>query len=678
MEAADPTHTIPPEHSTLSVRELIRLLLRTWPYLKSQLRHIVSWVGLVMLMEIIWVFAFLVAFDLLNNKILVGQKLEPAQATLLFLDDSYTADPELLAQLVTDVPDEEQAPPEAETAQATPAELLLEPEQRKTVRNRLGVLFAIGALLMLMIAPGVRVYGTWITQRINQSLRSRMIERAEHLSLRYHSHARTGDAIYRVYQDSAMVTAIIDTIILRPVIALGQMLFSFLVICMFSLVLGAVYLAAIIPVIWLLKVYMPKLQTRSRSARETNSALTSRIQEVFGAIRVIKSNRAEEIIEQRFDEDSTAALNAAFAFRVEFILMATFTMMIAGAAIITAQYLMAGWTLAEQSTAFVGAVALVGFTVWNLGAFQSAATRGTDLTGNGRDMIHVWGMLQDMSVGLDRAFFLLELEPEIVDREDAISLPTPINHIRYENVSFGYLPNMPVLRDVTLRANVGTVTAIVGATGSGKSTLMSLLLRLYETDAGIISINDTHLSSIQLDSLRRGVAIALQQNTLFASSVADNIAYAFADASRADVEAAAKVACAHEFIQQMPQGYDTELGERGGDLSTGERQRLSIARAVIRDTPILVLDEPTASLDAETEVAMLENLSNWASERIVFLITHRLSTIRSADQIAFLEDGVIREAGPHDTLMAMEQGRYRAFVLAESAPKAATDEGSVR
>ena len=660
------------------MRELMRLLLRTWPYLKSQLRHIVSWVGLVVLMEIIWVFAFLVAFDLLNNKILVGQKLEPAQATLLFLDDSYTADPELLAQLANGVPDEEQAPPEAETAQATTAELLLEPEQRKTVRNRLGVLFAIGALLMLMIAPGVRVYGTWITQRINQSLRSRMIERAEHLSLRYHSHARTGDAIYRVYQDSAMVTAIIETIILRPVIALGQMLFSFLVICMFSLVLGAVYLAAIIPVIWLLKVYMPKLQTRSRSARETNSALTSRIQEVFGAIRVIKSNRAEEIIEQRFDEDSTAALNAAFAFRVEFILMATFTMMIAGAAIITAQYLMAGWTLVEQSTAFVGAVALVGFTVWNLGAFQSAATRGTELTGNGRDMIHVWGMLQDMSVGLDRAFFLLELEPEIVDREDVISLPTPINHIRYENVSFGYLPNMPVLRDVTLRANVGTVTAIVGATGSGKSTLMSLLLRLYETDAGIISINDTHLSSIQLDSLRRGVAIALQQNTLFASSVADNIAYAFADASRADVEAAAKVACAHEFIQQMPQGYDTELGERGGDLSTGERQRLSIARAVIRDTPILVLDEPTASLDAETEVAVLENLSDWASERIVFLITHRLSTIRSADQIAFLEDGVIREAGPHDTLMAMEQGRYRAFVLAESAPKAATDEGSVR
>ena len=660
------------------MRELMRLLLRTWPYLKSQLRHVVSWVGLVVLMEIIWVFAFLVAFDLLNNKILVGQKLEPAQATLLFLDDSYTADPELLAQLANGVPDEEQAPPEAETAQATTAELLLEPEQRKTVRNRLGVLFAIGALLMLMIAPGVRVYGTWITQRINQSLRSRMIERAEHLSLRYHSHARTGDAIYRVYQDSAMVTAIIETIILRPVIALGQMLFSFLVICMFSLVLGAVYLAAIIPVIWLLKVYMPKLQTRSRRARETNSALTSRIQEVFGAIRVIKSNRAEEIIEQRFDEDSTAALNAAFAFRVEFILMATFTMMIAGAAIITAQYLMAGWTLTEQSTAFVGAVALVGFTVWNLGAFQSAATRGTELTGNGRDMIHVWGMLQDMSVGLDRAFFLLELEPEIVDREDVISLPTPINHIRYENVSFGYLPNMPVLRDVTLRANVGTVTAIVGATGSGKSTLMSLLLRLYETDAGIISINDTHLSSIQLDSLRRGVAIALQQNTLFASSVADNIAYAFADASRADVEAAAKVACAHEFIQQMPQGYDTELGERGGDLSTGERQRLSIARAVIRDTPILVLDEPTASLDAETEVAVLENLSDWASERIVFLITHRLSTIRSADQIAFLEDGVIREAGPHDTLMAMEQGRYRAFVLAESAPKAATDEGSVR
>ncbi len=657
----------------------MRLLLRTWPYLKSQLKHIVSWVALVVLIEIIWVFAFLVAFDLLNNKILVGQKLEPAQASLLFLDERYTAESELLAQWSADVVDEESALPEVENGQsveaglaaengsAVPAELLLDLEQRRTVRNRLGVFFAIGALLLFSIAPAVRIYSTWITQRINQSLRSRMIERAEHLSLRYHSHARTGDAIYRVYQDSAMVTAIIENVILRPVIALGQVFFSFLVICMFSLVLGVVYLAGIVPIIWLLKIYMPRLQRRSRNARETNSALTSRIQEVFGAIRVIKSNQAEKIIEQRFDQDSSAALNAAFALRMELILMTTFTMLIAGAIIILAQYLMAGWTVAEQSTAFAGAVALVGFTVWNLGAFQAADTRGTELTGNGRDMIHVWGMLQDMSVGLDRAFFLLELEPEIIDAKDAIPLPTPISHIRYDRVAFSYLPGTPVLRDVTLQANVGTVTAIVGATGSGKSTLMSLLLRLYETDDGVVSINDVPLSAIQLASLRHGVAIALQQNTLFASSVADNIAYAFAGASRADIEAAAKVACAHEFIQQMPQSYDTELGERGGNISTGQRQRLSIARAVVRDTPVLVLDEPTASLDAETEATVLANLSDWASERVVFLITHRLSTIRGADQIAFLEDGMIQEVGSHESLMAMEQSRYHAFVLAESA-----------
>ena len=253
----------------------------------------------------------------------------------------------------------------------------------------------------------------------------------------------------------------------------------------------------------------------------------------------------------------------------------------------------------------------------------------------------------------------------MVDEDDAVPIPDPIQNITYDGVTFGYDPDVPILKGIDLTAAAGTITAIVGTTGSGKSTLMSLLLRLYDPDTGSITINGTNLKHLQIDSLRAGVAIALQQNTLFATTVADNIAYAASGVDRADIVAAATVACADDFIREMSHGYDTELGERGGKLSTGQRQRLSIARAVVRDTPILILDEPTASLDAETEHHVLANLASWGRERIVFLITHRLSTIRNADQIAFLEDGEIVEFGNHDTLMAKPDGRYRRFVTAE-------------
>ena len=367
----------------------------------------------------------------------------------------------------------------------------------------------------------------------------------------------------------------------------------------------------------------------------------------------------------RFDEDSRVALDTAYYLRVEFILMRALVMVIAGTMIVGTQYLMAGWTICETPTFLAGAVALVGFSIWNLGAFEAVDSRIEDFVENGADLIRIWGVIQDMAIGLDRAFFLLDLKPDIVDTDTAMPLPAPIREIQFEGVAFGYDPAQPVFKGIDLKAEAGTITAVVGGTGSGKSTLMSLLLRLYDPDAGMIRVNGTPLAEIRIESLRAGVAIALQQNTLFATTVADNIAYAKADASRLAIEFAAKVACADAFIREMAQGYDAELGERGGKLSTGQRQRLSIARAIVRDTPILILDEPTASLDAETEHAVLRNLSDWGRERIVFLITHRLSTIRNADQIAFLEDGEIRELGDHASLMSIPDGRYRRYVNAE-------------
>lgn len=662
---------------SLSMREFIALLYRTWPYLRSQLVHLLVWVGLRLAIEVIWISATLLTYDLFNNKILVGEKLESTQAEFLFLDESFTYSEEeleiraairLLNEQESDEDLEDVSVSSLETDERDELEAQiseLNPSQRKSVRNRFFVVVAIAALFILMLWPSVDYYRTWILQRINQYLRVTMIERAEHLSLRYHAHARTGDAIYRVYQDSAMITNIVEKILMEPSIAIFTSMFSFIVIMSFSLTLGIMFLIGVMPIVLLIVWFTPRIQVRSRHARTSNSELTSRIQEAFQSIRIIKANKALNVLESRFSDDSFAALNAALLLRGEVILMRTLVALMIGAWIIAAEFLMASWVLEEKATFLFGFVALVGFAAWNYGAFQAARDRVSEFLWNGNDLVRVWSVLQDMVVGLERAFFLLDLKPEIVDSTNAIEMPGRIESVTFKDVRFGYDPEHLVLDRVNLIVQTGTVTAIVGKTGSGKSTLMSLLLRLYEVDDGRILINNHLLSDIKTGSLRSNIAIALQQNNLFAATIAENIGYAKQDVSREQIVEAAKIACADEFISELKDGYDTELGERGGKLSTGQKQRLSIARAIVRDTPILILDEPTSALDAETEHEVLRNIATWAHDRIVFLITHRYSTIQTAEQIALIENGEIVECGSHEELMESTQGRYRRFFSVE-------------
>lgn len=662
---------------SLSMREFFALLYRTWPYLKPQLAHLLVWVAMRLSIEVIWISAMLLTYDLFNNKILVGEKLESTQAVILLLDESFVfTERELEIREAIRALDEHEADEDvADTSEATlntverdelEAQISgLNESQRKSVRNRFFVVIAFAGACIFLLAPIVDYYRTWILQRINQYLRVTMIERAEHLSLRYHTHARTGDAIYRVYQDSAMITNIVEKILLEPSIAIFTSVFSFLVIVSFSLTLGIMFLIGVMPIVLLVAWFTPRIQLRSRHARTTNSELTSRIQEAFQSIRVVKANKALNVMETRFNDDSFAALNAALLLRGEVLLMRMLVVLMIGAWIIAAEFVMATWVLEEKATFLFGYVALVGFAAWNYGAFQAARDRVTEFLWNGNDLIRVWSVLQDVVVGLERAFFLLDLKPEFVDHENAIEVPGKVESVTFKDVRFGYDPDHPVLERVNLIARSGSVTAIIGKTGSGKSTLMSLLLRLYEVDDGRILVNDRPLSDIKTDSLRSNVAIALQQNNLFAATIAENIGYAKQNVSRDQIVEAAKIACAHDFISELRNGYDTELGERGGKLSTGQKQRLSIARAVVRDTPILILDEPTSSLDAETEHEVLRNLTKWAQDRIIFLITHRYSTIQSADQIALIENGEIVECGLHEELMESSEGRYRRFFSVE-------------
>jgi ABC-type multidrug transport system fused ATPase/permease subunit len=623
----------------MTFREIIALFLRTWPYIKPVRWHVVGWLSLAMGIGLVAGYITFTGVDLFNNKVLDAQPVQPVQAELLFLDDSYV---------------------DTET---------LTGDQRRVVRNRIiiyGILFTV---LFRMLADALTVvyWETWISQRINQNLRVKMIENAEHLSLKYQSHARTGDAIYRVFQDSRMISNVISAVILDPLEQGVAMIGAFVIVWFFSPVLGLMFLGTFVPIFLLAAWWTPRIQRLAWLSRQSNSDLTSRIQEVAEGIRVLKANQAEGIAVQRFDSDSHYALDRAYYLRLEIMLFYIAMGAIAGVALIIGDYLMAGWTVAEEPT-FLGGlfVAILGYAVWNLGAFQQSRENNGELIGKYNFLFAQWFGAIDMAMGLDRAYYLLDLKPEVEDEEDAVDMPAPIRDVTYRDLHFAYEADRQVLGGVNLDARAGTVTAIVGPTGSGKSTLMTLLLRLYDPDAGSITINGTDLRRIKIDSIRQNVAIVLQQNVLFATTVSENIAYAARNATPEKIREAARIACADEFIEEMTSGYDTELGERGGKLSTGQRQRLSIARAIVRDTPVLILDEPTASLDAETEHRVLGNLAEWGRERVLFVITHRLSTIRNADRIAFLKDGQITEVGDHDSLMALSDGDYRNFVTEET------------
>ena len=627
-----------------------RIAWKALPFMRPMLWHIVVILALGFVMGAVAAFATTLGTDLFTNKVLIGDKIQPLQGFLLGLDDSHV-------QATVDT--EEAAP-------ASDAGTGLTDTQRRAVRTRMLAWFVAVGALGLILGTVLRYYGAWVWQNVSQYLRVTMVERLEHLSLRFHNESRSGDALYRIIQDSAQIVNLLREAIINPLMMLYILAIAIAFVTAFDALLLLGVALATVPMIALTVAFTPRIRRRSVANRVAGSNLTSRLQETFAALKVVKACRAEGLMLERFDRDSNHALDTALLLRFEMVVLSTLVMLFGGATVIALEYVTAGWVI-EQRPTLLGAWAAgwLGFTLWNLGAFQAANERIGSSLGTGYGMVRVWCMIQDLFIGLERAFYFLDLKPEVVEPANPVAYPTSVTSVEWRGVHFGYTPDNAVLLGVDLRAGAGEVTAIVGATGSGKSTLMSLLLRLYDPAQGAVLVGDVDLRKLSIEDIRANCAIALQKNVLFTGKVADNIGYAL-DVTPEKVEQAARIACADEFIREMELGYDTELGERGSKLSSGQRQRLTIARAVIRDAPILILDEPTASLDAETEHRVLVNLAKWGADKVVLLITHRLSTIRGADKIAFLEDGRIVEIGSHNDLMSRADGRYREFVRAET------------
>ncbi len=509
-------------------------------------------------------------------------------------------------------------------------------------------------------------YNMWIQQRINQDLRVALVKRWHLLSMNYHSEHRTGDSIFRIYQDSSQVTVVIGHII-NLVISVFSYFSCVFLVGLLDVWLGIAALFLTVPGLLFSAYAMPRVRIRSLVYRARSSDVTSTVQEAFSSIRLIKAFSNVPKAQAKLESDSIVAFNAAFRVR-ELIALVTILMFTMSATfMITGEFFMAWWAYNAEPTSAVALITMVGisFVVWNYASFSWTQGEFRGSANNIRGLLRNWMTAQDMAMGLKRVFDILDIEPEIKDKLDAKEMTGLQKGIRFEDVAFYYEENRPVLNQVNLEAKLGTITAIIGPTGSGKSTLLNLLLRLYDPQSGRIFIDDVDIRDYQVFSVRSQISIALQENVLFAMSVRDNIRYPMENVSDEQVLEAARIAAMDEYINGLPHGLDTVLSDRGGKISSGQKQRLTLARAIVKDTAILILDEPTAALDAVTEHKVMQNLAEWGKGRAIFLVTHRISTIRQADNIIFLDDGNVKESGSHQELMAKEDGYYRGFVEKE-------------
>jgi len=362
------------------------------------------------------------------------------------------------------------------------------------------------------------------------------------------------------------------------------------------------------------------------------------VQAGLESVRTVQAFGAQEVEEGRLSEASRASVEAALsARRVKSLLSPIIALVVS---LCTAIVLWRGAGLALAGAMTVGSLTV--FLAYLARFFKPV-----------QDLAKMTNAVAQTQVGLERIQSILDIDMSIQERADARTPDGFVGAIEFEHVAFGYNPEVPILRDVTFTIAPGQFVGVVGATGSGKSTIVSLIPRFYDPTAGRILIDGSDVRDYTLEGIRSYIGFVLQDAVLFRGTVRENIAYGRHHATEAQIMAAAKLANADEFIVKMRSGYDTMIEERGVTLSGGQRQRIGIARAFIRNAPILIMDEPTASLDAESEQLVIEGLERLMKGRTVIMITHRLNTIRRADTIIVLHNGVVAEQGTHDDLLRL-------------------------
>ena len=478
--------------------------------------------------------------------------------------------------------------------------------------------------------------GQWVLFDI----RTRLFEHAQGLSMSFYDRNQVGRIMSRVQNDVQQLEESLSVLVLSLASFVSVVGIAGAMLAM-DMLLAAVTLALVAVLIPSLIFWRRFAQQPIRRARETIAGVNSSVQENIAGIRVVQSLNRQQQNTRGFQEVNRENLDASLkSARYRYGLWPSVELL---KALAIAMIVFVGGRMIGVSQE-VGL--LVAFALYAERLFEPIR----DLTG---DFGHLTGSL----VAADRVFELLDVRPDVAAAPGAVALPPVAGRVRYENVSFHYEPESPVLREVSLDVEPGETVALVGPTGAGKTTFVSLLMRLYDVTEGRVSIDGYDLRELRPDSLSRQIGMVPQEPFLFSATVSENIRYNRTDLTEEAVVGAAKAVGAHEFIMRMKDGYDTELDERGGNLSIGQRQLISFARALARDPRILILDEATANVDTETELRIQQALAELLRGRTSFVIAHRLSTVRNADRIVVMDGGRIVEQGTHDELLA-NKGLY--------------------